>query len=82
MYQTYELYLRDDLQGQPRFEPLTARSAVQAMQRARDLLETDGGIASVEVRLAGEHLFTLKRERSRPSALATCSPIRNRFGRR
>ena len=61
MYQTYELYLRDDVAGQPRFEPLTAKSAVQAMQRARDLLATDGDLASVEVRLAGEHLFTLQR---------------------
>jgi hypothetical protein len=31
------------------------------MQRARDLLETNGALASVEVRLAGEHLFTLDR---------------------
>ena len=61
MYQTYELYLREDATGLPRFEPLTAQSAVQAMQRARDLLEHDAGIASVEVRLAGEHLFTLDR---------------------
>lgn len=61
MYQTYELYLRDDAAGHPRFEPLTAKSAVQAMQKARDLLAGDAAIASVEVRLAGEHLFTLDR---------------------
>ena len=61
MYQTYELYLREGVSSQPRFEPLTAKSAVQAIQRARALLETDAGIASVEVRLAGEHLFTLER---------------------
>jgi len=61
MYQTYELWLREPRKDAPRFEPLTAKSAVQAMQRARDLLEKDEAIGSVEVRLAGEHLFTLER---------------------
>ena len=61
MYQTYELYLREGAQAQPRFEPLTCSTAAQAMQKARTLLDTDGAIASVEVRLAGEHLFTLER---------------------
>jgi hypothetical protein len=61
MYQTYELYLREHAGGEPRFEPLTCHSAVQAMRKARDLLEADKAIASVEVRLAGVHLFTLDR---------------------
>jgi hypothetical protein len=61
MYQTYELYLRDGPERPPRFEPLTCQTAVQVMQRARDLLETDAAIASIEVRLAGQHLFTLER---------------------
>jgi hypothetical protein len=61
MYQTYELYLRQKAEEQLRFEPLTCKTTLQAMQKARDLLETDEAIASVEVRLAGEHLFTLER---------------------
>jgi hypothetical protein len=61
MYHTYELYVRDAPQGEPRFQPATCQTAVQVMQRARDLLDSDKGIASVEVRLAGEHLFTLQR---------------------
>jgi hypothetical protein len=60
MYQTYELYLSEGADS-PRFEPLTAQTAVQAMQRARDLLENNAAIASIEVWLAGEHLFTLNR---------------------
>jgi hypothetical protein len=61
MYQTYELYLREKAQEQLRFQPLTCQSAVQAMRQARSLLESDDRIDSVEVRLAGEHLFTLGR---------------------
>jgi hypothetical protein len=61
MYQTFELYLRETPGERLRFEPLTCRTALQAMQRARDLLEHDTAIASIEVRLAGEHLFTLDR---------------------
>jgi hypothetical protein len=61
MYQTYELYVRDAPQGEPRFQPLTCQTAVQVMQKARDLIENDNAVASVEVRLAGQHLFTLER---------------------
>jgi hypothetical protein len=61
MYQTYELYLLDAAQGPPRFEPLTCHTALQVMQKARELLETDAAVSAVEVRLAGEHLFTLGR---------------------
>jgi hypothetical protein len=61
MYQTYELYVREEPNGQPRFQPLTCESPVQAVQKVRDLLEHDAAIASVEVRQAGEHLFTLDR---------------------
>jgi hypothetical protein len=61
MYQTYELYLRDEPQGRPRFQPLTCRTAVQVMETARDLLAKNAGLTSIEVRLAGEHLFTLER---------------------
>lgn len=60
MHQTYELYLRDDAQ-RTRFEPLTCRSAGQVMHKIREILEEDPAIAAVEVRLAGEHLFTLDR---------------------
>ncbi len=61
MYQTYELYLRQEPEDRLRFEPLTCQTTLQAMQKARDLLATDAAIASVEVRLAGEHLFTIER---------------------
>jgi hypothetical protein len=60
MHQTYELYLRDTAQG-TRFEPLTCRTAAQVMEKVRELLAADASIGSVEVRLAGEHLFTLDR---------------------
>lgn len=60
MHQTYELYLRDAAQ-EMRFEPFTCRTAAQVMEKVRELLAADAGIASVEVRLAGEHLFTLDR---------------------
>ena len=59
MYQTYELYLLDAGQGPPRFEPHTCRTPVQVLQKARELLETDVQLMAVEVRFAGEHLFTL-----------------------
>jgi hypothetical protein len=61
MHQTYELYLHESPDERLRFEPLTCQSAVQAMRRARSLLADDETIAAVEVRLAGEHLFTLER---------------------
>lgn len=61
MYRTFELYLRNAPQAAPRFEPLTCRTALEVMERARGILETDTAVASVEVRLAGEHLFTLER---------------------
>lgn len=60
MFQTYELYLQDAVQG-TRFQPVTCRTAGQVMQKARELLEADSSLDSVEVRLAGEHLFTLDR---------------------
>jgi len=61
MYRTYELYLRDASQAPPRFEPLTCRTALEVMERARGILDADTAVASVEVRLAGQHLFTLER---------------------
>lgn len=61
MYQTYELYVREAARPEPRFEPLTCQTTGQVMKRARDLLDQDAAIDSVEVRLAGEHLFTLAR---------------------
>jgi hypothetical protein len=61
MYQTYELYVREKPQDEPSFEPLTCQTAVQVMEKARNLLEHDSAIASIEVRLAGQHLFTLER---------------------
>ena len=60
MHQTYELYLRDGVQ-ETRFQPLTCRTASQVMEKLRELLASDASIASVEVRLAGQHLFTLDR---------------------
>jgi len=60
MHQTYELYLLDGAQGM-RFQPLTCRTASQVMAKIRELLAADDSIAAVEVRLAGEHLFTLDR---------------------
>lgn len=61
MRQTYEFYVQDASDSPPRFRPLTCATVVEAMQTARELLAQDGEIASVEVRLAGEHLFTLDR---------------------
>lgn len=61
MYQTFELYLRHAPQAPPRFEPLTCRTALEVMERARGILAADRAVASVEVRLAGQHLFTLER---------------------
>jgi hypothetical protein len=60
MHQTYELYLRDVV-DRTRFEPLTCRTAGQVMEKIRERLASDASIASVEVRLAGQHLFTLDR---------------------
>jgi len=58
MLQTYELFL-ETAQGDRRFEPLTCANPAEALRKARLRLE-DGELAAIEVRLAGEHLFTLK----------------------
>jgi hypothetical protein len=61
MSQTYELYLHDRPGEAPRPRPLVCEWASQVMERARRLLAEDAGVASVEVRIGGEHLFTLAR---------------------
>jgi hypothetical protein len=61
MYQTFELYLREAAPAPPRFEPLTCLTTLEVMERARGILAADTAVASVEVRLAGQHLFTLER---------------------
>jgi len=61
MHHTFELYLQDQGAAAPRFQPLTCVTAGEVMHRARRLLEEEGEVVSVEVRLAGEHLFTLER---------------------
>ena len=61
MYQTYELYLRESADGPPRFRPLTCKTASDAMRMARELLADEQEVVLVEVRLAGEHLFTVAR---------------------
>ncbi len=58
MLQTYELFLQTP-QGERRFEPVTCRTPAEALRTARLRLE-DEQIVGVEVRLAGEHLFTLE----------------------
>jgi hypothetical protein len=61
MYQTYELYIRESPEAAARFRPLTCRDRRQAMEIARELLKDQAAGASVEVRLAGEHLFSFER---------------------
>jgi hypothetical protein len=61
MYRTFELYLRAAPQAPAHFEPLTCRTPLEVMERARGILAADTAVASVEVRLAGQHLFTLER---------------------
>ncbi|RAK52596.1 hypothetical protein [Phenylobacterium deserti] len=58
MLQTYELFLETP-QGERRFEPVTCATPAEALRKARLRLE-DGELAAIEVRRAGEHLFTLK----------------------
>ena len=58
MLQTYELFL-ETLQGERRFEPVTCATTAEALRRARLLLDGEE-LAAIEVRRAGEHLFTLK----------------------
>ena len=59
MLQGYELFLVDR-QGRRHFRAATARNATEVMHQARQALQ-EQDVASVEVRMAGEHLFTLQR---------------------
>ena len=57
--QTYELYLEED-KGRRRFEPLACETAKDVLPKVR-LLLAEQDLSAVEVRLAGQHLFTLAR---------------------
>jgi hypothetical protein len=56
---TYELYLEDE-SGATRFETLLCRSLAELMPQVRALL-AERNLAAVEVRLAGQSLFTVAR---------------------
>jgi hypothetical protein len=59
MRQTYELYLEDD-EGERRFETILCRSVADVLPAVRQLI-AERNLAAVEVRVAGQHLFTLAR---------------------
>jgi hypothetical protein len=57
MLQTYELYLQHS-DGRTGVEVIACQNTEQAMQRAREVLD-EQELASVEVRLGGDHLFSV-----------------------
>ena len=59
MMQTYELYLEDE-EGERRFDTLLCRSVAEILPKVRDMI-AERNLAAVEVRVAGQHLFTIAR---------------------
>jgi hypothetical protein len=59
MLQTYELYLEDD-EGERRFDTLLCPTVAEILPRVRELIAQQN-LASVEVRVGGQHLFTIAR---------------------
>jgi hypothetical protein len=59
MMQTYELYLEDE-EGERRFDTILCRSLAEILPRVRELI-AERNLASVEVRVAGQILFTIAR---------------------
>ena len=59
MMQTYELYL-EDAEGKRRFDTLLCRSVTEILPKVRDII-TELNLAAVEVRVGGQHLFTIAR---------------------
>jgi len=60
MRQTYELYLEDDA-GERVFEIITCRSVAEILPKVRALI-AERDMALVEVRVTGQHLFTVARQ--------------------
>ncbi len=61
LHQTYELYL-DDGKGAPQFLPLTCPPDTDLFAAVGDILR-ERRVRSIEVRRAGDYLFTLKSDR-------------------
>ena len=59
MRQTYELYL-EELSGERRFETILCRSVADLLPAVRELI-VKRNLALVEIRIAGQHLFTVAR---------------------
>jgi hypothetical protein len=59
MMQTYELYLEDE-EGERRFDTILCRSLAEILPKVRELI-AERNLASVEVRVAGQVLFTIAR---------------------
>ena len=59
MMQTYELYLEDE-EGERRFDTILCRSLAEILPKVRELI-AERNLASVEVRVAGQILFTIAR---------------------
>jgi hypothetical protein len=59
MRQTYELYLEDD-RGERRFETLLCGTVAEVLPAVRKLI-AERNLVAVEVRVAGQHLFTVAR---------------------
>ena len=59
MLQTYELFLEDEA-GERQFDTLLCRSVADLLPTVRALI-AERNLASVEVHVGGEHLFTIAR---------------------
>jgi hypothetical protein len=59
MRQTYELYLEDDA-GKRVFETILCRTMAEILPKVRALI-AERNLALVEVRVGGQHLFTVAR---------------------
>jgi len=59
MPQTYELYLEDDA-GARRFETILCLTVADVLPRVREMIAQEN-LAAVEVRVGGQHLFTVAR---------------------
>ncbi len=59
MRQTYELYLEDE-DGERRFETLLSGTVAEVLPAVRQLI-AERNLVAIEVRIAGQHLFTLAR---------------------
>ena len=59
MVQTYELYIEDDA-GERRFETLLCPTMAEVLPKVRAMI-AERDLAAVEVRVAGQHLFTVAR---------------------